>query len=46
MATFKRLLESGKLTPIVARTFPLSEVATAMRLMQEGNTVGRIIIVP
>ncbi|MEQ1911144.1 MAG: NAD(P)-dependent alcohol dehydrogenase [Vicinamibacterales bacterium] len=46
MATFKRLLESGKLTPIVARTFPLSEVATAMRLMQEGHTVGRLILVP
>ena len=46
MATFAALLESGKLTPIVARTFPLSDVAAAMRCMQEGKTVGRIIVTP
>ena len=46
MATFKTLLESGKLTPIIARTFPLGSVAEAMRLMQEGQAVGRLIIVP
>jgi NADPH:quinone reductase-like Zn-dependent oxidoreductase len=46
MATFRQLLESGKLTPIIARTFPLGEVAVAMRLMQEGHVPGRLIIVP
>jgi NADPH:quinone reductase-like Zn-dependent oxidoreductase len=46
MATFTALLESGQLTPIVARTYPLSEVRTAMRDMEEGLTVGRIVITP
>ena len=46
MATFKTLLESGKLTPVVGRAFPLDGAAEAMRLMQEGHTVGRLIIVP
>jgi NADPH:quinone reductase-like Zn-dependent oxidoreductase len=46
MATFRSLLESGKLAPVIGRTFPLSEVAAAMRCMQEGRTVGRIVITP
>ena len=46
LAIFRDLLESGKLTPVVARTFPLSEVPAAMRCMQEGKTLGRVIITP
>jgi NADPH:quinone reductase-like Zn-dependent oxidoreductase len=45
-ATFARLLASGQLTPIVARTFPLSEVRTAMRCMEDTRIPGRIIITP
>jgi NADPH:quinone reductase-like Zn-dependent oxidoreductase len=46
MATFQSLLESGKLAPVIGRTFPLGEVTAAMRCMQEGRTVGRIVITP
>jgi len=46
MAVLKELLESGKLTPVVARTFPLGEVPAAMRCMQEGQDLGRIVITP
>jgi NADPH:quinone reductase-like Zn-dependent oxidoreductase len=46
LAIFRDLLESGKLAPVVARTFPLSEVPAAMRCMQEGKTLGRVIITP
>jgi D-arabinose 1-dehydrogenase-like Zn-dependent alcohol dehydrogenase len=46
MAIFRELLESGKLTPIVARTFSLGEVAAAMQWMREGQTPGRAIITP
>jgi NADPH:quinone reductase-like Zn-dependent oxidoreductase len=46
LAIFRDLLESGRLTPVVARTFPLSEVPSAMRCMQEGKTLGRVIITP
>jgi NADPH:quinone reductase-like Zn-dependent oxidoreductase len=46
MEIFRSLLETGKLTPFVGRTFGLSEVGDAMRSMQEGNVVGRLVLVP
>ena len=46
MTTFKGLLESGDLTPVVAKAFGLSGVADAMRCMQDANTAGRVVIVP
>ncbi len=46
MAVLSALLESGKLTPVIARDFPLSEVPAAMRCLQEGHAQGRIIITP
>jgi NADPH:quinone reductase-like Zn-dependent oxidoreductase len=46
MAKFRALLESGQLTPVIDRTFPLSEVPAAMRYMQEGGGLGRVIIAP
>lgn len=46
MARFKALLESGQLTPIIGRTYPLGETAAAMRDMESGRTLGRIIILP
>jgi NADPH:quinone reductase-like Zn-dependent oxidoreductase len=46
LAIFRDLLESGKLAPLIARTFPLSEVVPALRSMQEGKTPGRVIITP
>jgi NADPH:quinone reductase-like Zn-dependent oxidoreductase len=46
MARFKALLESGQLTPIIGRTFPLREAGAAMREMIEGHVVGRIVITP
>jgi len=38
------LLETGKLTPVVDRTFPLSEVAEAIRYMREGHARGKVVI--
>ena len=46
MATLTALLESGQVTPIVARTFPLNEVPAAMRCLEEGSTAGKIVITP
>jgi len=46
MATFTALLESGRLTPIIGRTFPLSEVVTAMKCLEEERVVGRILMTP
>jgi len=46
MAELKALLEAGKLTPIIDQTFPLSEAGAAMRYMQDGGGLGKIIITP
>jgi NADPH:quinone reductase-like Zn-dependent oxidoreductase len=44
MALLKELLESGKLTPHIDRTYPLSEVPEAIRYLQEGHAIGKVII--
>lgn len=46
IAVLKEMLEAGKLTPIIDRTYPLSEAAEAMRYLQSGQSRGRIIIIP
>jgi hypothetical protein len=44
MAVLKRLLEAGKLTPVVDRTYLLSEVSEAMRYLEEGHAQGKGVI--
>jgi len=46
MAAFTELLASGKLTPVIARTYPLEAVREAMRCMIDGRTIGRLIMTP
>jgi NADPH:quinone reductase-like Zn-dependent oxidoreductase len=46
MVVLKEFLEEGKLTPVVDRTYPLSEVPEAMRYLQGGRARGKIIITP
>jgi NADPH:quinone reductase-like Zn-dependent oxidoreductase len=40
----KGLLEAGEITPVIDRTYPLSEVPEALRYQQEGRTQGKIVI--
>ena len=46
MPVLKELLEAGKLTPIVDRVYPLSEVPEAIRYLQKGDARGKIIMTP
>lgn len=46
MEFFRRLLEAGKLTPVIGKTFGLHEVAAALECMQEGKIIGRMIVTP
>lgn len=46
MAVLKEFLEAGKLTPVIDRTYPLSEVREAMPYLQGGHARGKIIITP
>ena len=38
------LLKSGAIKPIVAKTFPLTEAATALRYLVEGRPFGRVVL--
>ena len=38
------LIESGKVTPLIDRTYPLSEVPEAMRFFGEGQHKGKVVI--
>ncbi len=39
------LLDSGKVTPVIDRTFPLEDAAAAHRLMESGEHVGKIVLI-
>ena len=44
LLVLKDLMESGKLTPIIDRTYPLAEVPEAIRYLQEGHAQGKVVI--
>src|SRR3712207_2167322 len=44
MLILKELIESGKVTPVIDRTYPLSEVPEAIRYLQEGRARGKVVI--
>jgi NADPH:quinone reductase-like Zn-dependent oxidoreductase len=39
------LIEGGHITPVVDRTYPLTEAAAAVALVEEGSPAGKVIIV-
>jgi NADPH:quinone reductase-like Zn-dependent oxidoreductase len=40
----KGLLEAKKITPVIDRTYPLSEVPAAIRYLEEGHARGKVVI--
>jgi len=40
----KELIEAGKVVPVIDRRYPLSEVAEAIRYLEEGHARGKVII--
>ncbi len=44
LVVLKELIEAGRLTPVIDRTFPLSEVPEAIRYLESGQVVGKVVI--
>jgi NADPH:quinone reductase-like Zn-dependent oxidoreductase len=44
LVVLKELIEAGKITPVIDRTFPLSEVPEAIRYLETGQARGKIVI--
>ena len=40
------LVDQGRLTPVIERTYPLSDVPAAMRQLVAGTVRGKVVIVP
>jgi NADPH:quinone reductase-like Zn-dependent oxidoreductase len=44
LAVLKELIEAGKVTPVLDRSYPLNEVAEAIRYLEEGHAQGKVVI--
>ena len=44
MAVLREFIEAGKITPVIDRTYPLSEVPEAIRYLEEGHVQGKVVI--
>ena len=38
------LIEAGKVTPVIDRTFPLTDIHDAIRHVEEGHTAGKVVV--
>ncbi|MEI8190026.1 MAG: zinc-binding dehydrogenase, partial [candidate division NC10 bacterium] len=44
LLVLKELIESGKLTPVVGRTYPLDQAGEAISYFGEGHAEGKVVI--
>jgi NADPH:quinone reductase-like Zn-dependent oxidoreductase len=44
LAVLRELLESGKVTPVIDRTYPLGDAAEAIRYLENGHARGKVVI--
>jgi NADPH:quinone reductase-like Zn-dependent oxidoreductase len=44
LQVLKELIESGEVSPVIDRTYPLSEVPAVLRYLEEGHARGKVII--
>ena len=44
LAVLRELLETGKITPVIDQTYPLSDAAAAISYLEQGHARGKIVI--
>lgn len=44
LLVLKELIEAGKVTPVIDRSYPLSEAAKAIRYLEQGHARGKVVI--
>jgi NADPH:quinone reductase-like Zn-dependent oxidoreductase len=44
LIAMSELMAAGKVTPVIDRTYPLSETAKAFRYLQAGHARGKVVI--
>jgi len=44
LVTLEELVEAGRVTPVIDRTYPLRETAQAFRYLDQGHAQGKVII--
>jgi NADPH:quinone reductase-like Zn-dependent oxidoreductase len=46
LAFLADLMQTGKVTPVIDRRYPLSEAAAAVGYVEDGHARGKVVIVP
>ena len=46
LTTISNLMWAGKVTQVIGRRYPLSEVEEAIRYLEEGHAQGKVVITP
>jgi NADPH:quinone reductase-like Zn-dependent oxidoreductase len=44
LVVLKKLIETGKVTPVIDRSYPLREVPQAIRYLEQGHARGKVVI--
>ncbi|HEX9312158.1 MAG TPA: NAD(P)-dependent alcohol dehydrogenase, partial [Actinomycetota bacterium] len=44
LVVIKELIEAGKVTPVIDKTFPLSELSEAIRYLESGQARGKLVV--
>ena len=44
LGALREMIEAGKVTPVIDRTYPMSETAEAIRYIKDGNARGKVVI--
>ena len=44
LVALKELIEAGKVTPVIDRTYPLNEAPEALRHLEGGHPRGKVVI--